>query len=164
WTSTPAATSTRWGCCCTSCSPARRRWSTGGGRGGGGWGGWGASAGGGGPAPATARGRRGEGGRARAGGGRGRGGRTRGGGGGGARTGGYETANGLARDLDRHLHDEPVQAGPPSAWYRFHKFARRNRAALVTATVVALAVLLAVGTFGWSLRDQAARRAEAERG
>ena len=41
----------------------------------------------------------------------------------------YETANGLAADLRRYLDDEPVQACPPSAWYRFRKFARRNKAA-----------------------------------
>src|SRR6202041_273432 len=34
----------------------------------------------------------------------------------------YETANGLAADLRRYLEDEPVQAFPPSAWYRFRKF------------------------------------------
>ncbi len=39
----------------------------------------------------------------------------------------YETANGLAADLRRYLDDEPVQACPPSAWYRFGKFARRNK-------------------------------------
>ena len=33
----------------------------------------------------------------------------------------YETANGLAADLRRYLHDEPVQACPPSALYRFGK-------------------------------------------
>src|SRR5262249_25242480 len=47
----------------------------------------------------------------------------------------YETANGLARDVERYLHDEPVQACPPSAWYRFRKFARRNRVALAMASV-----------------------------
>ena len=50
----------------------------------------------------------------------------------------YETANGLATDVQRYLDDEPVQACPPSAWYRFRKFARRNKAALATASVVAL--------------------------
>ena len=34
----------------------------------------------------------------------------------------YETANALARDVDRYLKDEPVAACPPSAWYRFRKF------------------------------------------
>ena len=43
----------------------------------------------------------------------------------------YETANGFAADVQRYLDDEPVQACPPSAWYRFRKFARRNRRALV---------------------------------
>jgi WD40 repeat protein/serine/threonine protein kinase len=56
----------------------------------------------------------------------------------------YETASSFAADVQRYLHDEPVLACPPAAWYRFRKFARRNRAALVTATVVALAVLLTV--------------------
>jgi serine/threonine protein kinase/tetratricopeptide (TPR) repeat protein len=54
----------------------------------------------------------------------------------------YETANGLARDLDRYLHDEPVEACPPSAAYRFRKFARRNRLAFAAALLVLLAILL----------------------
>src|SRR5688500_6720872 len=41
----------------------------------------------------------------------------------------YETANGLARDVQRYLNDETVQACPPSAGYRLGKFARRNKAA-----------------------------------
>jgi serine/threonine protein kinase/tetratricopeptide (TPR) repeat protein len=56
----------------------------------------------------------------------------------------YETVNGFAADVQRYLNDEPVLACPPSAWYRFRKFARRNKAALVTASVIGLAVLLAV--------------------
>lgn len=39
----------------------------------------------------------------------------------------YETAIGLANDIQRYLKDEPVAACPPSATYRFTKFARRNR-------------------------------------
>ena len=54
----------------------------------------------------------------------------------------YETANGFAADIERYLHDEPVEAGPPSAAYRFRKFAQRNKAALITTTAVA-AVLCA---------------------
>src|SRR5687767_9941768 len=41
------------------------------------------------------------------------------------RTRRYETANGFGRDIERYLRDEAVQACPPSAAYRFHKFARR---------------------------------------
>jgi len=74
----------------------------------------------------------------------------------------YETANCLARDIQRFLHGETVQACPPSAWYRFRKFARRNLRVLVTGAVVAMALLLSVGSLGWMLRDQAAQRIEAD--
>ena len=40
----------------------------------------------------------------------------------------YATANDLARDLQRYLADEPLEAGPPSAIYRMRKFARKHRA------------------------------------
>jgi WD40 repeat protein/serine/threonine protein kinase len=56
----------------------------------------------------------------------------------------YETASSFAADVQRYLHDEPVQACPPSAGYRFRKFARRNRAALMTAAMIAFTVLMAV--------------------
>jgi serine/threonine protein kinase len=42
----------------------------------------------------------------------------------------YETPNSLARDIERFLHDEPVQACPPSAAYRLRKYARRNKVVL----------------------------------
>jgi WD40 repeat protein/serine/threonine protein kinase len=56
----------------------------------------------------------------------------------------YETANALAADVQRYLNDEPVQACPPSTVYRLRKFARRNKAGLLTASGVVLAVSLAV--------------------
>jgi eukaryotic-like serine/threonine-protein kinase len=56
----------------------------------------------------------------------------------------YETANGFAMDVQRYLADEAVQACPPSVGYRFRKFARRNRAALVMASVIAGALVMAV--------------------
>ena len=59
------------------------------------------------------------------------------------RTRRYETANALAADVQRYLADEPVEAGPPSATYRFSKFARRNRVALAMIAVVAAALLWA---------------------
>src|SRR5262249_49167833 len=37
----------------------------------------------------------------------------------------YETASAFAADVQRYLADEPVLACPPSAGYRFRKFARR---------------------------------------
>jgi serine/threonine protein kinase len=58
----------------------------------------------------------------------------------------YESASSLAMDVQRYLRDEPVQACPPSAWYRFRKLAQRNKAGMMTAMAMALAVLLAVGS------------------
>src|SRR5262249_29187846 len=78
----------------------------------------------------------------------------------------YETANSLARDIQRYLDDEPVTACPPSAWYRFGKFARRNRAVLATASVVA-ASLVAVAVLSVLYADRQRRfaidKAEAAR-
>jgi tetratricopeptide (TPR) repeat protein len=75
----------------------------------------------------------------------------------------YETASSLARDLERYLKDEPVQACPPSAAYRFRKFARRNKRALATAALLGVILLAAVGavagSLGWVARDRAARHA-----
>jgi serine/threonine protein kinase/Flp pilus assembly protein TadD len=53
----------------------------------------------------------------------------------------YETANGLALDVQRYLRDEPVQACPPSAWYRLGKFSRRNKRPLITLAVVVMALM-----------------------
>jgi non-specific serine/threonine protein kinase/serine/threonine-protein kinase len=58
------------------------------------------------------------------------------------RTRRYQTANGLAVDIRRHLNDEPVAAGPPSALYRTHKFVRRHRIGVFAASVV-VALLIA---------------------
>ena len=56
----------------------------------------------------------------------------------------YETASGLAADVQRFLADETVQACPPSFGYRFRKLARRNRGALISAVAAALALVTAV--------------------
>src|SRR5262249_29281945 len=73
----------------------------------------------------------------------------------------YETASSLVADLRRHLNHEPVEAGPPSAWYRLRKSARRNRALLATTAVVvtALVVGTAVSTWQAMLARKAERRA-----
>jgi serine/threonine protein kinase/Tfp pilus assembly protein PilF len=54
----------------------------------------------------------------------------------------YETANGLAQDVERYLHDEPVAARPPSASYRFSKFARRNKVAMLMISAIAATLLM----------------------
>ena len=56
----------------------------------------------------------------------------------------YETVHSLARDIERYLSDEPVQARPPSAAYRLEKFVRKHRVA-VAGTAAVLAAL-AVGS------------------
>jgi eukaryotic-like serine/threonine-protein kinase len=53
------------------------------------------------------------------------------------RTRRYESASTLARDVERYLHDETVEACPPSAGYRLRKLLRRHRAAVLTAAAVA---------------------------
>jgi serine/threonine protein kinase len=53
----------------------------------------------------------------------------------------YETASGLARDLQRYLADEPVEARPPSAGYRLRKFLTRHKGPVLAAAVVLLALL-----------------------
>jgi WD40 repeat protein len=53
----------------------------------------------------------------------------------------YETASALAADVQRYLHDEPVQACPPSAWYRLRKFAWRNRGLVLATSLVSLALV-----------------------
>jgi serine/threonine protein kinase/Flp pilus assembly protein TadD len=75
----------------------------------------------------------------------------------------YETASGFAADVERFLADEPVHARPASVWYRFRKFARRKKGRLVAASVLTLAVLVAMTGIGWAVRDRAAQQAEFER-
>ncbi len=53
----------------------------------------------------------------------------------------YETANGLAMDLERYLANEPVFARPPSATYRLRKFVRRHRLSVAFSTALALLIV-----------------------
>jgi WD40 repeat protein len=67
------------------------------------------------------------------------------------RTRRYETANGVAFDLRRHLNNEPVLARPPSAAYKFQKAFRRNKLVFAagTAVVIALVAGLGLAALGW---------------
>src|SRR5262245_49833557 len=71
----------------------------------------------------------------------------------------YETANDFASDVVRYLADEPVQACPPSVWYRFGKFTRRNQRVLTAAGLIALILIIGTAVSVW--QASAARRAEA---
>jgi serine/threonine protein kinase len=73
----------------------------------------------------------------------------------------YDTANGLAADLKRHLDNEPVTARPPSQLYRLQKMVRRNQAATVGVASVVLALVLGLGLATAALvRERAARQRE----
>jgi serine/threonine protein kinase len=70
----------------------------------------------------------------------------------------YATANGLARDLERHLHDEPVSARPPSALYRVQKLVRRNKLAVGAASAIAAALVIGLAVSSWMYsREKIAR-------
>jgi serine/threonine protein kinase len=80
------------------------------------------------------------------------------------RTRRYETANGLAADIRRHLANEPVVACPPSAGYRLRKFVRRNKGPVLVAGIVLL--MLVAGIIGTTLgqrKDLAEQRRLNER-
>jgi serine/threonine protein kinase len=74
------------------------------------------------------------------------------------RTRRYETANGFARDIERYLSGDPVEAGPPSATYRFKKFANKNK--MLIGTAAAFAALLILGVLVSTWQAIRARRAE----
>jgi eukaryotic-like serine/threonine-protein kinase len=75
----------------------------------------------------------------------------------------YETANALSQDIARYLADEPVQACPPSTWYRCRKFARRNKGAVLAATTILLLLCAGIAGTTWGLvRAERARQAEAD--
>jgi serine/threonine protein kinase/tetratricopeptide (TPR) repeat protein len=61
----------------------------------------------------------------------------------------YESASGFARDVQRHLDGDAVEACPPSAGYRLRKFARKHRAALTITSAFAAMLLLAVVVTTW---------------
>jgi len=65
------------------------------------------------------------------------------------RTRRFETANGLAADIKRHIDDEPIIARPPSTAYRFQKAWRRNKVVYTAAIAVAVALLLGTGISVW---------------
>jgi WD40 repeat protein/tRNA A-37 threonylcarbamoyl transferase component Bud32 len=81
----------------------------------------------------------------------------------------YETANGVALDIERHLKHEPVVARPPSAAYRVQKFVRRNRVMVTAAATVGAVLVLGICGSTWQAirargaeREQSRLRHEAE--
>jgi serine/threonine protein kinase len=77
----------------------------------------------------------------------------------------YETANGLARDIERYLANEPVQACPASPGYQLRKYVRRHKGPVAAAALVVLALLGGLAGTGWQAvrANRQAVRADAER-
>jgi serine/threonine protein kinase/tetratricopeptide (TPR) repeat protein len=74
----------------------------------------------------------------------------------------YESASALAADVQRNLHDEPVLACPPSAWYRLRKFTRRYKARVAAAGLILSFLAVSGGSAGWVVYDRTARSTAAE--
>ena len=71
----------------------------------------------------------------------------------------YPTASAMADDLRRYLADEPVEARPPSALYRWQKAVRKHR--LAVATLTGMFLLLVAGIVSTTLQAHRAQTAEA---
>lgn len=74
----------------------------------------------------------------------------------------YESANGLARDIERYLADEPVEARPPSAGYRLRKLLRRNKGPVLAASIVFLALVAGLVATGIALSVARSERIAAD--
>jgi serine/threonine protein kinase/tetratricopeptide (TPR) repeat protein len=71
----------------------------------------------------------------------------------------YETANGLAMDIQRYLSSEPVLARPPSRLYRFQKLVRRNTVVFISGGAVVLALFIGLGMSSWLfIKEKEARQ------
>ncbi|GJM26700.1 MAG: hypothetical protein DHS20C16_31150 [Phycisphaerae bacterium] len=70
----------------------------------------------------------------------------------------YQSAGELADDLRRHLTDQPITARPPSTFYQFRKFARRNKPAVIGTAAVF--VVLVAGVITTSIGMVRAKQAE----
>ena len=77
----------------------------------------------------------------------------------------YETPNEFASDIENYLQGEAVTACPPSAWYRFNKFAKRNKVVLGTTALVVASLILGLAATTWQTFRalQAEREAEANK-
>jgi serine/threonine protein kinase/tetratricopeptide (TPR) repeat protein len=75
----------------------------------------------------------------------------------------YETASGLAQDIQRHLTSEPVIARPASAAYRFRKMVRRNRVAFAAGSVVAAALVIGLSVSTWMFFNEKRARKDEKR-
>jgi serine/threonine protein kinase/TPR repeat protein len=71
----------------------------------------------------------------------------------------YDTANGLAMDIQRHLHCEPVLARPPSKFYEFQKTVRRHKVGFAATAAVIVSLLLGLAVSTWMFVRERQERA-----
>src|SRR5687768_8095230 len=79
------------------------------------------------------------------------------------RTRRYDTANGLAMDIQRHLRNEPVTARPPSSAYLLQKLIRRNRVAFAGGVAVAIVLVIGAVISTWQAVRATHARTESEK-
>ena len=79
------------------------------------------------------------------------------------RTRRYETANGLAMDIQRYMTNEPIVARPPSTVYRFQKLVRRNRTMVAAASVGATALIIGLVLSSYAFIQERIMRERADR-
>jgi serine/threonine protein kinase len=75
----------------------------------------------------------------------------------------YETANSLARDLQRYLADEEVEARPPSAGYRLRKFVSRNQGQVIAGSLLLVALIVGMIGTSWGFFNAETERRAADR-
>ncbi|MEZ6090633.1 MAG: serine/threonine-protein kinase [Pirellulaceae bacterium] len=74
----------------------------------------------------------------------------------------YDSAASMARDIARHLNQQPIEARPPTLAYQLAKFARRQRTALMTTSLVIIAMLIGTAASIWQMNEAIKERNEKE--
>ena len=74
----------------------------------------------------------------------------------------YETVNGLALDVSRHLRNEPVIARPPTAFYQLQKAWRRNKIVYTAACMVVVSLIIGISLSVWQACVATGARRDAE--
>ncbi|MBS0194116.1 MAG: serine/threonine protein kinase [Proteobacteria bacterium] len=72
----------------------------------------------------------------------------------------YQSAADFAEDIRRYLAGEAVSAVPPSLRYRARKFVRRNKMAVIAASLVTVSLLAGIVAFAWQARIAQKRASE----
>jgi serine/threonine protein kinase len=74
----------------------------------------------------------------------------------------YQTATGLAADVQRYLKDEVVLARPPSRMYRLGKLVRRNKRVFIAGGIAVFGLFSGFGVSTWMyFRERDARQEQA---